>query len=77
MSIKVEKVSSREVDIKVLNVLFHFFLNSSGEIKYTKTKDSQVHDPDACWVPNNLFKKAYCQAAPILKKNRNESRNEP
>lgn len=70
----VEKVSAGrdEVSLRVMNVRFVFIRKSGGGIKLvSKSKpDAQVHDPDACWVPDYIFRAAYRQAAAILNKSR-------
>ena len=66
----VEEVSEkrRRVALRVMNVRFVFIRKPGGGIKLvSKYKpEAQVHDPDACWVPDNMFHAACRQAAAIL-----------
>jgi len=68
--ILVEEVSDnrRKVFLRVMNVRFVFIRKPGGGIKLvSKIKPgAQVHDPDACWVPDHMFRAAYRQAAAIL-----------
>lgn len=67
----VEKVSAGRsmVILRVMNVRFVFIRQAKGGIKLiSKSKpEARVHDPDACWVPDNMFHAACRQAAAILK----------
>ena len=67
----VEEVSADRVSVslRVMNVRFVFIRKPGGGIKLvSKSKpEAQVHDPDACWVPKNMFLAAYRQAAAILR----------
>ena len=66
----VEKVSAdrSEVSLRVMNVRFVFVRKPGGKIKLvSKSKpESRVHDPDACWVPDNMFRIACRRAGAIL-----------
>jgi len=68
--ILVEEVSDnrRKVFLRVMNVRFVFIRKPGGGIKLvSKNKpEAQVNDPDACWVPDNMFHAACRQAAAIL-----------
>ncbi len=67
----VEEVSDnrRRVSLRVMNVRFVFIRKPGGGIKLvSKSKpEAQVHDPDACWVPNHMFLIACRRAGAILK----------
>lgn len=66
---KVERINGKAVRVftRAGNVVFCFYLSKEGRLAYTKSKpESQVHDPDACWVPDWIFNKIYRQAAAIL-----------
>ena len=66
----VEEVSDNRcrVSLRVMNVRFIFIRKPGGGIKLvSKSKpEAQVHDPDACWVPKNLFNAACQKAGAIL-----------
>lgn len=66
----VEEVSGdrRRVSLRVMNVRFVFIRKPNGGIKLiSKSKpEAQVHDPDACWVPDHMFLAACRQAGAIL-----------
>ena len=68
--VQVKKVSPDRVIIQVLNVEFVFTRSKNGsdrKLIISKRKpDAQIHDPDACRVPANLFNQACRQAAAIL-----------
>ncbi len=69
--VRVKRVSADKsrATIKVMNVEFVFTKDKSGkkiEIVSKRKPDAQIHDPDACWVPANLFNQACRQAAAIL-----------
>ncbi len=70
IEIFVEEVSKdrRKVALWVGNVRFIFTREPDGSIKLvSKTKpEAQVHDPDACWVPKNMFNAACRKAGAIL-----------
>ncbi len=73
MDIEVEEVKrldgvAKSARIRVGGVVFQFCLQPGGRLKYTKSKpESQVHDPDACWVTDKVFGDVYERAAAILK----------
>ena len=66
----VEEVSDNRcrVSLRVMNVRMVFIRKSSGGIKLvSKSKpEAQVHDPDACWVPESMFRAACQMAGAIL-----------
>ncbi len=66
----VEEVSAdrASVSLRVMNVRFVFIRKPGGGIKLvSKSKpEAQVHDPDACWVPDHMFLAACRQAGAIL-----------
>ncbi len=64
---EVAKDRSR-VALRVLNVRFVFTRKPGGGIRLvSKNKpEAQVNDPDACWVPKNLFNAACRKAGTIL-----------
>ena len=65
-----EKVSAdrSKVALRVANVRFVFARKPDGSVKLiSRSKpEAQVRDPDACWVPKNLFNAAYRKACAIL-----------
>lgn len=69
--ISVEEVSNNRtrVVLRVMNMIFVFVRRPGGGIKLvSKSKpDAQVHDPDACWVPKNMFIAVCKKAGAILK----------
>ena len=70
VEIFVEEVSAdrRTVSLRALNVRFVFARKPDGGIKIvSKNKpEAQVHDPDACWVPKNVFTDVWRKAGGIL-----------
>lgn len=67
----VEEVSGdrRRVCLRVMNVRFVFIRKPGGGIKLvskSKPETRVIHDPDACWVPDHMFRAACRQAAAIL-----------
>lgn len=66
----VEEVSDgrRRVVLRVMNVRFVFVRKLGGGIRLiSKSKpEAQVHDPDACWVPKNVFTAVCRKAGAIL-----------
>lgn len=68
--ILVEEVSDNRcrVVLRVMNVRMVFVRKLGDGIKLvSKSKpDAQVHDPDACWVPEKMFRAACRQAGAIL-----------
>ncbi len=68
--IKVKKIlpDKSRVTIQVMNVEFVFSRTGTRKIEIISKRkpDAQAHDPDACWVPANLFNQACRQAAAIL-----------
>lgn len=69
--ISVEEVSADgcRVSLRVMNMRFVFVRKSGGAIELvSKSKpDAQFYDPDACWVPKNMFLAACKKAGAILK----------
>lgn len=67
----VDRISAdrTSVSLRALNVLFVFDREPDGGIKLvSKIKPgAQVHDPDACRVPKNIFLAVCRKAAAILK----------
>jgi len=66
----IEEVSrdKNTVTLQVLGVKLVFAKKPDGNIKLvSKTKEAQVYDSDACWVPKNLFRAACWEARSILK----------
>ena len=70
IEIFVEKVSTdrSKLALLVANVRFVFAREPDGGVKLiSRSKpEAQVRDPDACWVPKNLFNAAYRKACAIL-----------
>ena len=70
IEIFVEKVSTdgSKVALRVANVRFVFAREPDGGVKLiSRSKpEAQVRDPDACWVPKNLFNAAFRRACAIL-----------
>ena len=67
----VEEVSGERsrVVLRVMNVRFVFIRKPGGGIKLvskSKPEARITHDPDACWVPNHMFRVACRQAGAIL-----------
>lgn len=67
----VEEVSADRdrVALRVMNMRFVFIRKPGGGIKLvSKSKPgAQVHDPDACRVPKNMFLAACRKAGAILR----------
>ena len=75
----VEEVSDnrRRVSLRVMNVRFTFIRKPGGIKLISKCKPgAQVHDSDACWVPDHMFRAACRQAAAILNVTRREQQME-
>jgi len=70
IEIFVEEVSAGRdnVSLYVGNIRFVFARKPGGGIRIvSKSKpEAQVYDPDACWVPRNLFNAACQKAGAIL-----------
>lgn len=69
--ISVEKVSAdgRRVSLRVMNMRLVFARKPGGGVRLvSKSKlDAQVYDPDACWVPKDMFLAACKKAGAVLK----------
>jgi len=71
VDIIVEEVAKNrdQVSLRALNTKFVFAHKPGGGIRLvSKNKpEAQVHDPDACWVPKNVFNAVCQKAGAILK----------
>lgn len=74
----VEYVSSdrSEVFVRVMNTRFRFRRTNRGNnVRYISkgNPDAQVHDPNACWVPDHMYQQARRLAKAILMPRRKEA----